>query len=132
VNVNSITNAIIGSAINVHRELGPGLFESAYSACVAMELLRRGISFLKEHEVPLVYQGQTLQCHYRIDLLVEGQVVVELKSISRFEQIHTAQMLTYLKLTRCQVGLLINFNVPILVNGIKRIVLGLSEPPPCP
>jgi GxxExxY protein len=127
VNINEITSEIIGSAINVHRELGPGLFESAYSACFTFELTKRGISFVKEQPVQLVYQGVTLHCGYRIDLIVENRVVVELKSIARFEEIHTSQMITYLKLSKCQVGLLINFNVPVLVKGIRRVVLGLPE-----
>ena len=120
--LNEITEAIIGAAIEVHRELGPGLLESPYQRCLQHELALRGILFEAEKPLPLNYKGVQLDCGYRIDLLVNG-VVVEIKSIERFERIHEAQLLTYLRLTGCKVGLLINFNVPVLKDGIKRRVL---------
>jgi GxxExxY protein len=123
-----LTEAIIGAAIEVHRVLGPGLLESAYCQCLRRELTLRGVDFLGEHALPLEYKGIKLDCGYRIDFLVAGQVVVEIKSVERLDPIHEAQLLTYLRLGGWRVGLLINFNVPVLKNGIKRRVLNLVEP----
>ncbi len=117
-----LTEQIIGAAIEVHRELGPGLLESAYQACMAHELALREVSFEQEKPVPLRYKGVHLDCGYRIDFLVGGKVVVELKAVDAIVPVHEAQLLTYLKLTGCRVGLLINFNVPVLTQGIKRRV----------
>ena len=128
-NLNEITETIIGAAIAVHRELGPGLLESAYEACLAFELAERGLRVERQKGVPVVYKGIQLDCGYRIDLLVGNQVVVELKAVERLEPIHEAQLLSHLKLSRCKVGLLINFNVKVLKHGIKRLVYGLQEQP---
>jgi GxxExxY protein len=121
--LNALTNQIIGAAIAVHHELGPGMLESSYGACLAYELMDRGHFVEREKTLPLIYRGQTLDCGYRLDILVEKLVVVEVKSIERFERVHSAQLLSYLRLSGCRVGLLINFNVKWLVeNGIKRLV----------
>ena len=125
--LNRITETIIGAAIAVHRELGPGLLESAYEACLAYELAERGMAVEQQKALPVKYRGVKLDCGYRIDLLVEGKVIVELKVVERLEPIHEAQLLSYLKLSGCKVGLLINFNVKVLKNGIRRLVLGLKE-----
>jgi GxxExxY protein len=127
-NVNEITQGIIGAAMAVHKELGPGLLESAYEACMAFELAERGLSFERQKELPLTYRGVRIDCAYRIDFLVEEHVVVELKAVEKLEPIHEAQLLSYLKLSGCEVGLLINFNVKVLKNGIRRRVCGLQEP----
>lgn len=121
--VNEITEAIIGAAIEVHRTLGPGLLESAYEECLCRELSLRSIAFLRQSPLPIRYKGVMLDCGYRIDILVSGVVVVEIKSVARLEPIHEAQLLTYLKLGGWKVGLLMNFNVPVLKRGIRRRVL---------
>lgn len=125
--LNRITEAVIGAAMAVHRELGPGLLESTYEACLAYELIERGLAVERQKELPVMYRGVKLDCGYRIDLLVEGAVVVELKAVERLEPIHEAQLLSYLKLSGCKVGLLINFNVRVLTHGIRRLVNGLQE-----
>ena len=119
--LNKITDAIIGSAIEVHRALGPGLLESAYEACLVYELLQRG--YKAEHQIPLplVYKEVKLDCGYRLDLLVNDAVIVEVKSVEELAAIHEAQLLSYLKLANCKVGLLINFNVKMVKYGIKRL-----------
>jgi GxxExxY protein len=122
---NEITELTIAAAIEVHRHLGPGLLESAYQRCLRHELTLRGINFTSELPVPVNYKGIDLDCCYRVDLLAMGLVVVEVKSVAALEPIHEAQLLTYLRLGGWKVGLLINFNVPILKNGIKRRVLNL-------
>jgi len=126
-NVNGVTEAIIGAAICVHRELGPGLLESAYEACLAHELTERRLKFERQKVLPVIYRGVELDCGYRIDLLVEDQVVVELKALETLEPIHEAQLLSYLKLSKCKVGLLINFNVKVLKDGIRRFVNKFGE-----
>lgn len=113
---------IIGSAISVHKELGPGLLESAYEACLAYELTGKDLKIERQKSLPITYRGIQLDCGYRIDLLVEEKVIVEIKAVERMEPIHEAQLLSYLKLAGCEVGLLINFNVKILNNGIRRLV----------
>jgi GxxExxY protein len=125
---NVITETIIGAAIDVHRELGPGLLESAYESCLAHELGLRGLDFVRQAAVPVTYKGQSLDCGYRIDLLVGNHVVVELKSIDKTAAIHEAQLLTYLRLANKPVGLLINFNVQQLTNGITRRINNISSP----
>jgi GxxExxY protein len=125
--VNSITSSIIGAAIEVHRHLGPGLLESAYEACLAYELCQRGLRLERQKPLPVVYKEVQLDCGYRLDLLVEESVVVELKSVERLDRVHEAQMLSYLRLSGCKVGLLINFNVRMLKDGLKRLVLDLGE-----
>jgi len=126
-NLNEITRAVIGAAISVHRVLGPGLLESAYEACLAYDLSDLGFKVERQKALPVKYRGVFLDCGYRIDLLVEGKVVVELKAVERLERIHEAQLLSYLKLSGCKVGLLINFNVRVLKNGIRRMVLDFEE-----
>lgn len=118
-----ITEKIIAAAIEVHRALGPGLLESAYQACLAREFELSGIPFEREKPLLVQYRGISVDCGYRLDFIVEGKIVVELKAVDSLEGIHEAQLLTYLKLTGCKVGLLINFNVPLLRNGIVRRVL---------
>jgi GxxExxY protein len=125
--VNQITKAIIGAAIEVHRALGPGLLESAYEECLCRELSLRGIPFERQRPLPVEYKGLRLDCGYRLDLLVADTVVVEIKAVESLLPIHEAQLLTYLKLGGWKVGLLINFNVPVLKRGIRRRVLGLEE-----
>lgn len=122
---NELTTQIIGAAIEVHKQLGPGLLESAYETCMAQEMSLRGIEFERQKPLPLTYKGTKLDCGYRLDFLVEGLVVVELKAIKKFEPVHNAQMLTYLKLTNCKLGLLLNFHTVLLKTGIKRVVLNL-------
>lgn len=123
--INEITELIIGCAIQVHRELGPGLLESAYEACLAYELGERGLSVERQKALPIVYRDVRLECGYRLDLLVEEAVVVEVKCVETLAPIHQAQLLSYLKLSGCRVGLLINFNVTLLKDGIRRLVHGL-------
>jgi GxxExxY protein len=121
---NELTHAIIGAAIEVHRLLGPGLLESAYEECLARELTLRSLSFDRQKAIPVVYKDVKLECGYRIDLLVEGRIVVELKAVDALSPIHEAIILTYLKLSERPLGLLINFNVPVLKEGIRRFILG--------
>lgn len=118
-----LTNKIIGAAIEVHRALGPGLLESAYHACLAHELTLRGVPFESEKSLPVEYKGIKLDCGYRLDFMIANKVVVELKAVESVNLMHEAQLLTYLKLTGCKVGLIMNFNVAILKNGITRKVL---------
>jgi GxxExxY protein len=126
--LNALTEAIIGAAIEVHHALGPGMLESAYDACLAYELLQKGLRIERQKPMPLVYRGQVLDGGYRIDLLVEELVVVEVKAVECLGRVHGAQLLSYLKLSGCKVGLLVNFNVKWLAeNGIKRIVHGFPE-----
>lgn len=120
--INKITESIIGAAIEVHRTLGPGLLESAYEECLCHELDLRNIPYEKQKQLPVVYKGKTLDCGYRLDLLVDDVVVVEIKAVQELLPIHEAQVLTYLRLGNWRVGLLINFNVPLLKRGIKRLV----------
>jgi GxxExxY protein len=120
--INSITGRIIGAAIEVHRTLGPGLLESAYEACLAFELRKLGLRVEEQRPVPVVYKDVKLDCGYRLDLLVDDAVIVEVKAIDQLAPIHDAQLLSYLRLTGKHVGLLINFHVPILKDGLKRIV----------
>jgi GxxExxY protein len=119
---NRLTSTIIGAAIRVHRATGPGLLESVYSPCVVFELRQSGLTVVIQWPIPLVYRGIHLEAGYRADLLVDDTVIVELKSLETLSPIDTAQMLTYLKLSRKPVGLLINFNVPVLKDGVKRIL----------
>jgi GxxExxY protein len=119
--LNSITERIIGGAIEVHRHLGPGLLESAYEECLCHELALAGLRFERQVPLPVLYKTVHLDCGYRIDVLVEDRVIVELKCVERLLPIHEAQTLTYLKLKDFRLGLLINFNVPVLMQGVKRI-----------
>ena len=122
---NGLSNMIIGAAIEVHRLLGPGLLESAHEECLAHEMALREIPFQRQKPVPVTYKGVQLDCGFRLDFLVGGLVVVELKAIDQLAPIHQAQVLTYLKLADCRLGLLVNFNVMRLRAGIKRMVLNL-------
>ena len=124
-----ITKTIIGAAIEVHRALGPGLLESAYEACLAFELVERGLMVEQQKPLPVIYRGIKLDCAYRLNLLVEGEVIVEVKAVDRLAPIHQAQMLSYLKLSGCKVGLLINFNVKVLKDGIIRVVNNFPDSP---
>ena len=119
---NELTHAVIGMAIEVHRELGPGLLESAYEECLAHELRQSTVKFARQKPVPVTYKGLELDCGYRIDLLVEDQLVIELKSVEELIPLFDAQILTYMKLADKSIGLLINFNVPVLKSGLKRFV----------
>ena len=121
--VNELTEKIIGAAIAVHKELGPGLLESAYEACLVYELAQSGLKVESQKPLPVSYRGVQVDCGYRIDLLVEDQIILELKSVEKIEPIHEAQLLSYLKLSGYKIGLLINFNVRLLRTGIRRFVL---------
>ncbi|MBI4835425.1 MAG: GxxExxY protein [Planctomycetes bacterium] len=119
---NELSNRIIGAGIEVHRVLGPGLLESAYEECLCYELKQSKLSFERQKALPVIYKEIHLDCGYRIDILVEKLVIIELKSVEQIEPVHDAQLLTYLKLSGLWLGLIINFNVPILKDGIKRVV----------
>jgi GxxExxY protein len=121
--LNSLTYRVLGAAIEVHRQLGPGLLESSYRECLCQELKLRGIDFRRECKLPLHYKGITLECGYRIDILVANLIPVELKAIDMIAPVHEAQLLTYLRLGGWKLGLLINFNVPVLRDGIRRRIL---------
>ena len=118
-----LTEVVIGAAIAVHRELGPGLLESVYEKCLALELIKSGLQVCSQKEIPLTYKGLALESGFRADLIIENKVLVELKSVDQILPVHTAQVLTYLKLSNRRTGLLINFNVQLLKNGIKRLSL---------
>jgi len=124
---NRITEAIIGAAIEVHRQLGPGLLESSYEACLAYELIQRGLKVERQKELPLRYKAVALDCGYRLDLLVENCVVVEVKATEQMSPLHEAQLLAYLRLSGCKVGLLINFNSTTLLGGVRRLVNGFPD-----
>ena len=118
--INQITEKIIGCAIEVHKILGPGLLESAYEECLAFELSNAGLKNERQKPVPVVYKKIKLECGYRIDILVENTVIIEVKTVDAFNQVHEAQILTYMKFAEKRIGLLINFNVTLLKNGLKR------------
>ena len=122
LDINKLTRDVIGAAIEVHKILGPGLLESAYEECLCHELKLRNITYERQKELPIEYKGIKLDCGYRLDIVVARKLILELKSCNNLEPIHKAQLLTYLKLTGIRIGLLINFNVPILKQGIKRII----------
>jgi GxxExxY protein len=126
--LDDITHQIIGAAIEVHRELGPGLLESGYQASLAFELVERGLIVREQVALPLLYKGRNMGLGYRLDMLVEDSVVVEVKAIERFERVHLAQVMAYLRMSRCKVGLLLNFNVKWLGSeGVKRVVSGFDD-----
>lgn len=127
MDINDISKNIIGAAIDVHKVLGPGLLESAYEECLCHEFTLRNVQFTRQYEIPVQYKGVNLDCGYRLDLMVENKIVVELKSVEKLMPIHDSQLLSYLKLSNCSVGLLINFNVPILKQGIRRKVLNYAD-----
>ena len=120
--INQITEKIIGCTIEVHKNLGPGLLESAYEECLVFELIKAGLRIDRQKPVPVVYKDIKLECGYRIDILVENTVVIELKVVDAINPVHEAQILTYMKFANKSIGLLINFNVTVLKNGIKRFV----------
>ncbi|MBD2521659.1 GxxExxY protein [Nostoc sp. FACHB-133] len=122
---NELSGVIIGCAMRVHTALGPGLLESAYEECLDYELKKSGLNVGKQIPLPLVYQDVQLECVYRLDLMVENQVIVEIKSVESFHAIHSVQLLTYLKLANCKLGLLLNFNVLHLKEGIKHVANNL-------
>lgn len=123
--LNEITDKIIGAAIEVHRTLGPGLLESTYETCLAHELVLREVQFERQKPIPVVYKRAQLDCGFRVDLLVEDKVIVELKAVKRLAPVHKAQLITYLKLTDLKLGLLLNFNVRLMKQGVKRVALNL-------
>ena len=126
-NMNQLSSRIIGAAIEVHKSLGPGLLESAYEECLCHELSIQGLLFEKQKPLSIDYKGKKLDCGYRLDIVVEKAVIIELKSCEKIEPIHKAQLLTYLKLSGLNLGLILNFNVPLMRDGIVRIVNELSE-----
>ena len=123
IDINNLTGKVIGAAIEVHKALGPGLLESAYEECLSYELMLNKMRFERQKPLPVEYKGVKLDCGYRLDLVVENILIIELKACENLLPIHEAQLLTYLKLTHIKVGLLINFNVPVLKEGIKRLSL---------
>jgi len=125
--LNRITESIIGAAIDVHRTLGPGLLESSYEACLVFELAERGLKIEQQKPLPVVYREVKLDCGYRLDILVEKGVIVEVKAVDKLAPIHKAQLLSYLRLSGCKVGLLINFNVKVLKDGVVRVVNDFPE-----
>ena len=127
--LNAISQKVIGAAINVHRELGPGLLESAYEECLAFELVDGGLAIERQKPLPVAYRGIRLDCGYRLDLVVEGWLIVEVKAVKELATIHEAQLLSYVKLSESPLGLLINFNVTVLKNGIRRIVNNFPDAP---
>ena len=120
---NEITREIIGAAIEVHTELGPGLLESDYEKYLSKELNLRNVSYVTQKELPLFYKGEDIDCGYRLDFIIEDRLILELKACDKLQPAHEAQLLTYLKLAKIKVGLLINFNVSVLKDGIKRLML---------
>lgn len=122
-NFSKLSHEVIGCAIEVHRNLGAGLLESTYEACLAKEFIDKGIIFQQQKELPVIYKGNKIDCGYRLDLLVNNQIIIELKSVEKLLPIHEAQILTYMKLSNIRQGLLINFNVKYLKEGIKSFIL---------
>lgn len=122
---NSLSNLVINRAIKVHTALGPGLLESAYQECLYFELMQAGLKVEKEKPLPLIYETVKLECGYRVDLFVESKLIIEVKAVDALNEVHLAQVLTYLKLSDCKLGLLINFNVKLLKTGIRRVVNNL-------
>ena len=127
MDINQLSSQIIGAAIEVHKTLGPGLLESAYEECLCHELHLRGVSLERQKQLSVLYKGKRLDCGYRLDIVVEKAIILELKSCEKIEPIHKAQLLTYLKLSSLTLGLILNFNVPVMKNGIVRMVNELKE-----
>ena len=126
--LNALTEVIIGAALEVHHELGPGLLENAYEACLAVEFASRGLSIERQKALPVIYKNQRLDCGYRLDFVVERSVIVEIKAIERLDRVHSAQLLSYLKFAHCPVGLLFNFHAGWLTrDGLKRVVNAFPE-----
>src|SRR5215203_6103110 len=122
MNENALSNLVINRALKVHTALGPGLLESSYKECLFYELAKSGLFVEKEKPLPLIYEEVKLECGYRIDLLIERKLIIEIKSVDCISDVHLAQVLTYLKLSGCKLGLLLNFNVASMKNGIRRVV----------
>ena len=120
--LNKITETIIGVAIDIHKALGPGLLESAYEACMVYDLIQSGLKLEQQKPLPVIYREVKLECGYRLDLMIENEVIVEIKSVEKLLPIHKAQLMSYLKLSDCKVGLLINFNIELLKDGTQRVV----------
>ncbi len=127
MDINQLSSKIIGAAIEVHRILGPGLLESAYEECICYELELRRIKFERQKALPIIYKGKRLDCGYRLDIVIDNKIITELKSIEKIEPIHKAQLLSYLKLSGQKLGLLLNFNVSVMKDGIVRLVNQLEE-----
>lgn len=127
MDINELSSRIIGAAIEVHKTLGPGLLESAYEECLSHEFISRNFSFDRQKSLPLMYKGKKLDCGYRLDMVVENAIILELKSCEMIEPIHKAQLLTYLKLSGLHLGLILNFNTTLMRDGIVRIVNELNE-----
>ena len=127
MDINQLSSKIIGAAIEVHRTLGPGLLESAYEECICYELELRRIKFERQKALPIIYKGKRLDCGYRLDIVIDNKIITELKSIEKIEPIHKAQLLSYLKLSGQKLGLLLNFNVSVMKDGIVRLVNQLEE-----
>ena len=125
--INKLSSKVIGAAIEVHKHLGPGLLESAYEECLCHELELRDTSYERQKALPLIYKGKELDCGYRLDVVVDYQLIVEMKSVEKIEPIHKAQLLTYLKLSDIRLGLILNFNVTMMKDGIVRMVNNLTE-----
>ena len=124
---NEIGKIVVDSALKVHKELGPGLLESTYEACLLFELQNKGLKVVQQKALPVIYQDFKLDCGYRIDLMIEDKVIIEIKSVETLNEIHMAQIITYLRLSGCKLGFLINFNVVLIKQGIKRVVSNLPE-----
>jgi GxxExxY protein len=118
-----LTSSVLACAYKVHSKLGPGLLESAYEECLFFELQKKGISVIKQKAMPLIYEGRKLDMDYRIDLLIENKIIIEIKAVDELIPVHQAQLMTYLKLSGCRIGFLISFNVQSLKNGIRRIII---------
>jgi GxxExxY protein len=127
MDINELSRKIIGAAIEVHKALGPGLLESAYEECLCREFQLKGLAHERQKPLPVVYKGRKLDCGYRLDVVVGNRIILELKSCERLQNIHKAQLLTYLKLSGLQLGLLLNFNVPVMKDGIVRMVNNFEE-----
>ena len=127
MDINELSRKIIGAAIEVHKALGPGLLESAYEECLCREFELKGLVHERQKPLPVVYKGRKLDCGYRLDVVVGNRIILELKSCERLQNIHKAQLLTYLKLSGLQLGLLLNFNVPVMKDGIVRMVNNFEE-----
>ena len=130
MDINELSSNIIGSAIEVHKILGPGLLESAYEECLCHEFNVRGLLYERQKPLPILYKGKKLDCGYRLDLVVEDKIILELKACEKIEPIHKAQLLTYLKISGLNLGLLLNFNVPLMRDGVTRVVNEFNEKVP--
>ena len=121
---NTIATLVYECGLKVHKALGPGLLESVYEACLCFEFVREGLFFEKQKPVSIIYEGQQIDAGYRIDVMVENKFILEIKSVARLEDVHMAQILTYLKLSNCKLGMLMNFNTVLFKNGVKRVISG--------